>query len=283
VEDEDKPITCITVDEVDVHLVNGEKLQAHAGPGSAHVAPEPIFKLSWSGFSGSDDPRGGESALVVLGGRSDDVSGVTVLWLPALTPPETPPDTGGASGGIHNVYRDAMKKTAIATDSYVYVTHTPVQDFLLFPKETPHFAGAYDPVAILLLTEGQNGSRSLEARAFPPPSFLGVPIDLAPEIAKSEPLDVEADLAATLESMKIQDDPADLELPASLWSGRNAPIQLALLKVEREAHWKLMGNRQDRMDLPLFGGQAWPQDLTDARLIKVCPQSQVEILLTEGR
>jgi syntaxin-binding protein 5 len=271
VEDEDKPITCITVDDIDVQLVNGEKLQAKMGTGAAHIAPEPIFKLSWSGFPNSDDPRGGETTLTILGGRSDDVSGVTVLWLPAFNPPEVPP-AAGASSGVHATYREAMLKTAVATDSYVYATPTPVQDFLLFPKNTPHFGGTYDPMAILLLTEGQGGTRSLEARAFPPPSFISTPAVSTPETTKPEHLDVEAELAATLESMKVEDDPSDFEVPVSLWSGKNAPVQISLLKVEREAHWKLMGHRQDRMDLPLFGGQAWPQDLDDPRLIKVCSQ-----------
>lgn len=249
-------------------MVNGEKLAA------AHHTPsvdrEPIFKLVWSGYSNSDDPRGGTTTLAVLGGHNDGACGVTVFHLPAFNPPQ-PPTNSGPHDGIHAVFRDAMRTSVTPSDTYAYSTPTPVVDFLVLPKESPHFGGTYDPEAILLLTEGKGGTRSLEARVFPPPQFKPASEIIAPIPGPTnhDAEDVEADLAATLAAMQVMDGPTDIELPQALWSGKNAPEQLKLVKLERDAHTKLTIGRQDSSGLPLFGGQAWAEETNDTRLIKV--------------
>lgn len=93
IEDEDKPLLAITLDGIqDVNVAKADELEAAlAGEHNTHDnAREPIFKLAWSGFENSSDPRGGETALTVLGGLShNDVSGLTTLLLPAFSPPGT--------------------------------------------------------------------------------------------------------------------------------------------------------------------------------------------------
>jgi syntaxin-binding protein 5 len=232
---------------------------------------EPIFKLVWSGYSNSDDPRGGATTLTVLGGRNDGAYGVVVFHLPAFNPPQPP--TNAPHDGIHPVFREAMKSSIAPSDSYFYATPTPVVDFLLIPKESPHLGGTFDAEAILLLTEAKGGTRSLEARTFPPPQFNPpskpiVPAPVPGPTDRDAP-DVEADLAATLAAMQIIDDPVEIELPQALWSGKNAPEQLKLVKLERDAHTKLTNGRQDPSGLPLFGGEAWAEETSDTRLIKV--------------
>ncbi|KAJ3520531.1 hypothetical protein NM688_g9149 [Phlebia brevispora] len=61
-EDEDKPLFSLTLDgQHDVHIVDADKLDRMlAKPKDESDEPrEPIFKLAWSGFPNSTDPRGG--------------------------------------------------------------------------------------------------------------------------------------------------------------------------------------------------------------------------------
>src|ERR1700722_11051609 len=94
VDDDDMPILVRTVDEIDVHIVDVNKLELILGQ-DAPQAPHPatplerkhISKLTWSGFPNASDPRGGETALTVLGGLTTGVEpGGTVLWLPPFNP-----------------------------------------------------------------------------------------------------------------------------------------------------------------------------------------------------
>jgi syntaxin-binding protein 5 len=231
---------------------------------------EPIFKLVWSGYSNSDDPRGGTTTLTVLGGRNDGACGVTVFHLPAFNPLQSPTNAP-PHDGIHTVFRDAMRASVTPSDTYSYTTPTPVVDLMVLPKESPHFGGTYDPEAIMFLTEGKGGTRSLEARVFPPPQFKPVSDVIAPIPGPTDhdAQDIDIDLAATLAAMQVIDDPTDIELPQALWSGKNAPEQMKLVKLERDAHTKLTNGRQDSSSLPLFGGQAWAEETHDTRLIKV--------------
>jgi syntaxin-binding protein 5 len=265
----------MTIDEDDVHILNGEKLQL--GLDSQQPDREPIFKLVWSGYSDSEDPRGGATTLVILGGRNDNVTGVLAFHLPAFNPPEPPADTT-VTDGIHPTFRAAMRAAVTPSDIYLYATPTPVVDFMLIPKTSPHFGGSYDPQSILILTEAQGGTRTLEARKFPPPQFNPhsihsvTPAPAAVSHATTPTpttVDVEDDLTATLAAMDMIDDPQEIELPPSLWSGKNAPIHPVLIKLERDAHTKLTHGRQENLQLPLSGGQAWPVETPDSRLSKV--------------
>jgi syntaxin-binding protein 5 len=267
-EDEDKPVACITLDEDDVNMVNGEKLAA--GPHGPSIDREPIFKIVWSGYSNSDDPRGGTTTLAIVGGRNDGLQGVTVFHLPAFNPPEPPANTS-VHESVHPVFRAAMRATVTPSDTYLYTTHTPVIDILLLPRDNPHFGSSFDPESILLLTEGHGGTKSLEARSFPPPQFNPTFNQATPTPAPSnhDTNDVEADLAATLAALTVVEEPAELELPPVLWSGKNAPEQSILVKLERDAHTKLTSGRKTTNSWRLDGGQAWAEETPDTRLIKV--------------
>jgi syntaxin-binding protein 5 len=274
VDDEDKPLLCMTLDDMDVNLVDGTKMER------CKTSPlrEPIFKLAWSGFANSADPRGGETALLVLGGTaSAEAAGVNVLWLPALRPPEVPMPTQGQSG-IHPTVRTAMRESVTPINQYFYTTPAPVQDFLLIPSSSPHYNGAFDPTALLLLFESEGGTRALDGFTFPPPEFTAErPLATSPTVgsptsAKSHVIavDLEQELADTLKSMKLHADPAHVWLSPPLWNGKNAPLYPELLKLERDAYSKFTNEPHPTDPLRLNGGIAWLEDAADTKLIKVC-------------
>ncbi|OBZ79959.1 Uncharacterized protein C1F3.03 [Grifola frondosa] len=81
-EDEDRPLLLRTLDSSDsedLSTVDATKLESTSTPA---VPREPIFKLAWSSFPNSSDPRGGETVLTVLGGLAiDALPGLTALLL----------------------------------------------------------------------------------------------------------------------------------------------------------------------------------------------------------
>lgn len=269
IEDEDHPLFVRTLDDLEeVNVVDGNKIEQYLPSGSApqqnHPPPanrEPIFKLSWSSFPDSD-PRGGATALIVLGGLlPGDTPGVSVLWLPPFNPPEPPtPSSTNAPKSIHPFIRKAMRESIIPSKSYFYATTGPAQDFLLIPRNSPHFSGAFDPVAILLLSDASGGTRALEALQFPPPEFLEGPSDTpANEADVPEALDaLSEDLSSTLQAMSMTDDPKVLQLPSSLWSGKNGISFGEIIKLDRDAYETFTSEISSGEHwLPLEGGTAW--------------------------
>jgi syntaxin-binding protein 5 len=251
--------------------VNGEKLAT----GHTEDSPErePIFKLAWSGYSNSDDPRGGSSTLSILGGRNDNASGVSVLQFAPYNPPYPPADASGTLiSGLHPFFRAAMRQSVIAQDSYFYTTSTPVVDFLLIPKDSPHFGGSFDPQQIMVIMEAKGGTRSIESRVFPPPQFTQSgqvqPATSIPQADETVP-SLDDDLAATIAAMGIADDPAEIELPLTFWNGKHSPNSVHIIKLERDAHNKLIRERKLEEACPFNGGEAYAEDTHDARLAKV--------------
>ncbi|GBE77562.1 hypothetical protein SCP_0104400 [Sparassis crispa] len=285
-EDEDKPVLVRTLDspaDEDVSTVDVSRLDTalvSGVPDAEHAAEsrEPIFKLAWSGFPNSADPRGGETVLTVLGGLLQDASpGVTTLLLPALNPPAPPSSSSAnvaAEPSLHPDTRTAIQGLLAPLDVYTFVTLGAVQDFLLMPRENPHFAGTWDPQAIVLLAESKVDSsgdlRSVDAYEFPPPSFLisrlSRPTTPEADPAESEYfVDPERDrqaafseeLASTLQSMTLSADPRLLQLPFALWIVSGS----TLVKLDRDAYQLL--THQDDTDhaaLPTKGGVAWLDD-----------------------
>ncbi|KII94277.1 hypothetical protein PLICRDRAFT_36534 [Plicaturopsis crispa FD-325 SS-3] len=290
IEDEDQPFLVRTVDDIDVHVVDGIKLEEHfsnAGGESQPPAPsirEPIFKLAWSGFSNSPDPRGGETALTILGGlENEDSSGVTVQWLPPFNPADPPasPSTNTNHPTLHPHTRNAMRQSVLPSKTFFYSTSGTTQDFLLVPKDSPHFANAYDPTSIVFLSEAEGRTRAVEAFEFPPPEF-SVSLPPAPgEASDDQPADdIAEDLAATLESMKMSIGPTPRELPSALWSGPRGVVHGQLLKIDRFAYKTLVEpeNSSDN-GLGLSGGFAW----TDASHAKLAKYEPNRILVTHHR
>lgn len=288
-EDEDKPLLVRTLDEVDLHTVDAGKLQEffdtqESTSKDAKPAPqvlrEPIFKLAWSGFPNSQDPRGGATILTILGGlRADESPGVTVIQLPAFNPPEPPtPPSPASEVSLHPSFRTAMRDSLSPTNAYMYNTKGVAEDFLLVPKDSPHFNGSWDPIAILLLSDSGAGTRAIEAYQFPPPSFIAPEPTTSPLVPPAEPENPEGEedvvsqeLASTLEEMTVDEDPRQLRLPLGLWNGKNGITSGILLSVPRDTYESLTSEQVAVDDaLPLKGGVAWIEDHeNEMKLLKV--------------
>ena len=278
VEDEDKPLLGITLDgSQDVNIVNVDKLD-HALAGQIDASSngrEPIFKLTWSGFENSTDPRGGETVLTVLGGLSQaDVFGVTALLLPAFNPPE-PPAQSVPGAPLDPSFRQCLRQMVTPLKSHNYTTSGVPQDFLLLPREQPHFSGSWDPISILLLSDADKEARVIEAYQFPPPIFIATK-----EHSKSSPDIVNEgndealaqEIASALDSMQLDDGPKPLDLPPALWSGPSGVLSGRLINLDRAAYEVLIERKgpKDVSKLGTRGGIAWVDDSDgEMKLMKV--------------
>jgi syntaxin-binding protein 5 len=268
VEDEDKPLMVLTLDgEQDVNVADTSRLDAAMSKHGYKSPREPIFRLAWSSFANSDDPRGGDTVLTVLGGiKAEDVPAVTTLLLPAFNPPEPPALAVPNSTMLHPNIRAAMRQSVTPKNLHIYSTVGTPQDFLLLPKESPHFAGSYDPYAILLLSDGEKDARAIEAYQFPPPIYdihERAKPPVAPSKDASEQLEdvLSEEIASTLESMQLNDEPKSLETPPAFWSGPLGVTHGDLIAFERDAYETLVMERVHEDDgLRLRGGSAWVDD-----------------------
>ncbi|KAK0246422.1 WD40 containing snare-dependent exocytosis protein [Armillaria nabsnona] len=278
-EDEDQPLMVRTLDSGDVNVVDGQKLEEHlAKPNNQALPPsqrEPIFKLSWSSFSNSSDPRGGCTTLTVLGGLClGEPPGISVLWLPAFNPPEPP--TPVTEGVLHPFYRSSMRDSLVPTRSYFYSCDDTVQDYLLIPRNSPHLSGVFDPMSILILSESMGDTRALEACEFPPPSFSTQEVgssDAPEEDTNQDTLD---ELSETLKSLQMSSDPQQLRLPWPLCSGL---LHGRLSVVSRDAYQSLVVAVEPPVEgaLSLNGGYAWNDESNDMKSSKFQPN---RILIT---
>ena len=287
VEDEDHPLIVRTIDSLEeVNVVDGDKIEQYLPSGKAPTQSherfpdrEPVFKIAWSGFKNSSDPRGGETSLTVLGGMlSGDGSGVNVLWLPPFNPPE-PPAVSGVHKGLHPSLRAAMRESSFPIESYFYPTAGAAQDFLLLPKENPHFACTFDPFAILLLSDSVGDTRALEGFQYPPPRFQAFSTAVKdngstdmtePRRHTSDALS--EDLASTLEAMTMTDDPKALKIPPPMQTGKEGVYYAQIFKLELEAYERLTSaDTADDLELSLKGGIARVDKSTasEAKLSKV--------------
>ena len=276
VEDGEQPLMVRTLDEVDVHKVDGEKLEQYLTddedcpkpPSKLHVPREPIFKLAWSGYPNSYDPRGGETSLVILGGQfGHDPPGINVLWLPAFNPP-APPTPATDQSSLHPFFRDAMRKSLDPQSAYFYRTPGLAQDFLLMPRDSPHFAGTWNPTTILMLFEMEGNARAVEARQFPPLEFLASAQEALRSARHAKDKEEEdsddgltEDLAATLQSMTVDEEPKKLNIPPLLWSGPDAIVDARLFTLDRVAYETLSRTSEPGSDdLLLEGGVSIPDE-----------------------
>jgi hypothetical protein len=139
------------------------------------------------------------------------------------------------------------------------------------PRDNPHYAGTWNPTTILMLSEMGGNVRAIEARQFPPLEFLASVQEASQSAgqAKCEEEDghdtltdvLTEDLAATLQSMTINEEPKKINLPPSLWSGSEAVVDATLFSLDRIAYETLLRASEPGSDeLPLEGGISVPDE-----------------------
>ncbi|KAH7930914.1 hypothetical protein BV22DRAFT_999529 [Leucogyrophana mollusca] len=295
IEDDDQPLLVRTITDMDVNVVDGTMLERFLPSDSkSDKVPdspnrEPIYRLAWCGFPNSADPRGGETALVILGGsRVGEDPGVNVELLPAFALSETPSSTDTQSS-LHPSVRKAMRSSVTSSNTALYAATEVVRDFLLIPRHNPHFSGSWDPLALLLIMEGPGDTRAIEVRQFPPPALASLmPRAEEPgsEVRSKNPrevVDISPDLTTILEDLKLDSDPAIGEVPSGLWSGTAGVIHAQAVTIPRNSYESLVeGPAQREFGLPLRAGSAWVDDTmrSDAKLAKYQPR---RILITSHR
>ncbi|CAO1623502.1 unnamed protein product [Parajaminaea phylloscopi] len=168
---------------------------------------EPIFKMMWAGFpakgwfdglalgskgaeapAATSPPPEDVTILTVLGGavsgqdppgvatihftatNTTSQSGVSNFWGAGAAKATSAPD---ASQKNRNRWRSQLQSVRESR----LMSSAVVQDFVLLPRTSPHYGMAWDPVAIILLTDIPHGlpplappaaHRGLTAAAFPP-------------------------------------------------------------------------------------------------------------------
>jgi hypothetical protein len=198
-----------------------------------------------------------------------EATGLNVQWLPAFNPSE-PPNPTATQKSLHPFMRSAMQASLLPISDFFYYTPGIAQDFFLVPRNSPHFSGQYDPTAILIPVESVGNTRIVEAYQFPPPTFLASPEPSTDEVESAG--SVVDDLASTLKSLTVNDDPHMLTLPTPLWFGSTGVFEARLLTLDRESHELLVGGEKEySFALPLKGGAAWGDEskAREMRLAKV--------------
>ena len=281
-EDEDKPLLVRSVQEVDINLVNEQLLNLALEPGGSKPnekpAPEPIYKLAWSGYSNSTDPRGGTHTLAVLGGgRAKESSGLTVFSFSAFNPTDNVTDPKVA---LPPPIRKAMKDCLSNPGVYNYQSESIISDFLLLPRDTPHFAGNVDPIAVVLVFNDDGDRRSISIMEFPPPSLSIVPEHpgMTRNISSSTTDAIGEELAETLHAMQRSPDPKRLTLPNLLWTGSSSVVggEIQLLSTAAYGILCLQDLEAPESKFGLRGGVAWMDGKNDDSMhAKVCPELPV--------
>ena len=268
-EDEDKPLLVRSIEHVDINLANEELLNLALKPSGSKAsdvsAPEPIYKLAWSGYSNSADPRGGKHTLTVLGGRrGKESSGATVFSFSAFNPTDIGTDPKVA---LPPPIRKAMQDCLSNPGLYTYQSESTISDFLLLPRDTPHLSGNFDPIAIILVFSGDGGKRSISIMEFPPQSLAIIPKHpgMARNISSSTADAIGEDLAETLDAMQRSSDPERLTLPNLLWTGSSSAVGGEILLLDAAPYGTLCPQDLEASgtEYGLRGGTAWMEGKND--------------------
>ena len=272
-EDDEQPLLVRTLDSTHVNLVDFDALAEHLSDEKNEVQQltrEPIFKLSWSSFSNSSDPRGGETTLTVLGGLdTSKPPGLTVLLFPPFNPPEHPSTPlSPKNENLHPFFRSSMVESLNPSKSFFYETFGVVQDYLLMPRNSPHLAGSFDPYAILLLTESIHNARTVQAYQYPPPGFIKTnrgPPEVPIEVEIKE--GVEELSAANLQSpqptlpgkspRQINNTPSLIRTPFTLSAAGSGIMGGCLFKIENDVYQSFVDEEVNDLHLNLKGGQVY--------------------------
>ncbi|PPQ66367.1 hypothetical protein CVT26_011086 [Gymnopilus dilepis] len=288
VEDDNKPLLVRTLDAVDVNLVDPSALDQKA----PKIVREPIFKLSWSGFPNSQDPRGGDTVLTILGGlNSDSPPGITIFLLPPFNPPEPPSEPAAPPDHLHPFFRNAMRQSLTPKKTFFYETFGVVQDYSLIPRSNPHFSGNYDPYAILLIVES-DGMKTVEAYQFPPPGFIqAAQVESAVAAAQDEQ-DAEPTNSGMLSPppppplpkspRHLNPSPLPLRLPVPLLGGNSGILGGQMIKLDPDTYQAFVKKSSNDHDINLKGGQAFA-DIDKASELKLSKYQPHRIMVTYNR
>ena len=270
--DDDNPVMLRTIERADVNKATEEDLFGWSAPGQGGQRQpanrEPIFRLAWSGFpqetyfakafasspmagaasssavpspssvmADKTDLHGG-TVLTILGGlRPSDPVGVHVFEFPAYVPP---PAATAKTGNMPVAVREALRASITASAHHLYPTPAPAEDFLLLPRSSPHYGGAYDPNAIIITSGRDERCPVLPA----PHSALNVEaFTFPPSLTRA---------------------PRPLHLPPALSFSGNATCSSAIVKLANSASYRQMLHQFDLADetaerLPICGGRAFPK------------------------
>ena len=264
-EDEDKPLLVRSIEEVDIDMINEELLNLTLEPSDNKPSdkpapePEPIYKLAWSGYSNSADARGGTHTLAILGGgREKESPGITVFSFAPFNPADSGTDPKVA---LPLPMRKAMKDCLSNPGVYTYQSETIVSDFLLIPRNTPHFAGNFDPVAIMLVFIGGADNRSIGILDFPPKSLaiISEPQGMTRTISSTTTNAIGEELTETLHEMQGSSDPERLTLPDLFWTGSSSVVGGEILLLGTAPYGRLCPQDLEASlsEYGLRGGTAW--------------------------
>ncbi|KDN52257.1 hypothetical protein K437DRAFT_25519 [Tilletiaria anomala UBC 951] len=210
VKDDGKPLLVRTLDRMDVDRPQVPDGKNTNGPEQAAPPREPIFKITWTGFpeqswleyaskavgsrtpSGSvvpptekeaaekaQDPQMG-TVVTILGGVVPfrDAPGLTCLHMPPYAIPKALWGSSASTPEALSKVRAQLRASLDTTRESRYNTPSPVEDFLLVPKNNPHYSMNYDPQAIITLLAAEPNlpslpppaaARGLKCYPFPPP------------------------------------------------------------------------------------------------------------------
>ncbi|KAL5519337.1 SRO7 [Sanghuangporus vaninii] len=303
--DEDRPLMVRTVQKVDIDYPVGEELDrvlSNPQPPSeddiARHQLEPIFKLAWSSFGSQSlsDPYSSDTILTILGGAlRGQETGIVTIYLPPIS---LPSPSSNDTDRVQPETRKILSKSFSSMDIYLYSTIGTAIDFLLVPKENPHFEGNLDPSAILIIFEWPEGSRSIDAREYPPSTFgIGLPTETLTSASSSRkeadnPLDLE--LSPTLKSVRLNNVPKDYtqSLPSALWSGLYGICDGDVVRLEseqydllRKAYHPSMSNIFTQMGREKVAGIAWVnyEDHDQAQDVLFTKRQANRLLVTHHR
>ncbi|KAK7529812.1 lethal giant larvae like, C-terminal-domain-containing protein [Phyllosticta citribraziliensis] len=120
-----------TLSDTNVHIPGG------ASTAGTFAPREPILKIAWC--ANGQDPD--NTAILIAGGASSDLptKGLTLLELGRTPVYNTTPWQA-----LSKHFEDPQRQRILPTPP-----NASVVDFCLIPRESPHFAGAHDPIAVL--------------------------------------------------------------------------------------------------------------------------------------
>lgn len=248
-------ISMRTIEKADVNKATEEDLFGWSPESDRSNGREPVFKLSWSGYpeesllekvhgwSGfgavpvnsptSTTPHGGTTLTILGGSLPSDGNSIAVLHFPPFKLPSQ--HASSSTIALSAPLRAALRESVTPYHHSFYPTASPVEDYLLIPRDTPHLGNNFDPTAILIITDTDptlpvlaepHADRAIDAYSFPP-SLQG-----------SSPF-------------------RKLELPSTLnWSSGGTATSCQIYTLDQNTYKKLLSSASDRNRLPLRGGKA---------------------------